>query len=364
MLEPKRGCPAQKDMAYMAPTSTTSVRTEAMREPMIIAEAGVNHDGELERALDMVRVAAEAGADAIKFQAFRAGHLVAAGAATADYQAANTGVRDQRALLGRLELDEAAFAAIAKVCAARGIEFLCTPFDVEMTETLIGLGMRRIKVASGELTNGPALRRFARLGVPIVLSTGMATLAEVGRALATLDEAGASEITLLHCTSLYPAPVAGANLRAMVAMRDAFARPVGYSDHTLGEHVAIAAVALGATVIEKHFTLSRALPGPDQAASMEPEELARFVRHLRETASALGDGIKRPTAEELDVAALVRRSWHAAHALSAGALLGEADISLKRPADGLAPEDMPLGRRLARARAADEPIRPGDLVAL
>lgn len=332
-----------------------------MTELMVIAEAGVNHNGDLERARDMVAAASEAGADVVKFQAFRAHNLVTAGAATADYQSANTGKANQADLLGDLELALDEFAMLAQRCAAAGIEFLCTPFDAGMAGDLIALGMKRVKVASGELTNTPALETFAAFGLPVILSTGMATLDEVQAALAALDRAGAKDITVLHCTSLYPAPVGTVNLRAMATLARETGRPVGYSDHTLDDHVAVAAVALGATVIEKHFTLDRSLPGPDHAASLEPDAFAAMVRRLRETVEALGDGEKKPAPGEAETAALVRRSWHAARALSAGTRLTEPDLVLKRPADGLPPGDSPLGRVLSVPRGADQPIRALDL---
>ncbi len=326
------------------------------RQPLIIAEAGVNHNGDPGRAREMVAAAAAAGADLVKFQAFDSTSLAASGAATAPYQAATTGETSQVALLEELELGTDDFAALAKTCQDQGIGFLCTPFGAEQAGALLALGMDYIKVASGELTNAPALRAFGGLGRPILLSTGMATLDEVGEALATLEAAGADEITLLHCTSLYPAPIETVNLRAMVTMAETFGRPVGYSDHSLGDHVAVAAVALGACVIEKHFTLDRSLPGPDHAASLEPDELAAMVGRLRETAAALGDGVKRPAPGELETAALVRRSWHAARDLAAGTRLTVEDVVLKRPADGLAPDRSPVGRKVKSDLRADDPV--------
>jgi sialic acid synthase SpsE len=221
--------------------------------------------------------------------------------------------------------------------------------------------MDRIKVASGELTNAPALVRFARLGKPVLLSTGMATLDEVGRALELLRANGAVGITLLQCTSLYPAPPVALNLRAMQTMARHFGLPVGFSDHSHGDQAAVAAAALGASVIEKHYTLDRSLPGPDHAASLEPSELATMIHKLREIGAMLGDGRKVPTRDELATATLVRRSWHAARDLGAGAFLGHGDAVLKRPADGLAPFESPFGRTLIRAVAADAPLTAADL---
>jgi N-acetylneuraminate synthase/N,N'-diacetyllegionaminate synthase len=329
--------------------------------PLVIAEAGVNHNGDRQRALEMIAAAKSAGADVIKFQAFSPAALVAAGTGTAAYQRANTGEGDQRAMLERLALSEEDFSALAERCRAQQIEFLCTAFDIEMVERLVAMGMKRIKVASGELTNTPALRRFGALRLPVLLSTGMATLAEVAAAVEMLRGSGARDITLLHCTSLYPAPNETINLRAMATMAEQIVLPVGYSDHSLGDHVAIAAVALGATVVEKHFTMDRALPGPDHRASLEPAELKTFIDRLRATARALGDGIKRPAPGEIETAALVRRSWHAVRDLAAGSELRAADVALKRPAHGLPPDQAPFGRTLRRPRRADEPIRADDL---
>lgn len=329
--------------------------------PIVIAEAGVNHNGNLERAKAMVTAAAEAGADIVKFQGFTAEGIVAAGAATADYQAKNTGARTQMELLRDLELSLEGMAEIAACCKQAGIEFLCTPFDIGMTGPLIGMGMKRIKVASGELTNHPALRHFAGFGLPVILSTGMAELAEVTAAVDVLKQAGCNDLLIMQCTSLYPAPAPTLNLRAIVTLREAFGCAVGFSDHSLGDHAAIASVALGASMIEKHFTLDRRLPGPDHLASLEPAELALMINRLRETADALGDGVKTPTPEERKVAALVRRSWHMARALPAGSRLGETDIVLKRPASGLPAHSAVLGRRLARALAADVPVTDADL---
>lgn len=327
----------------------------------IIAEAGVNHDGSLDKAIALVRAARSTGADVVKFQHFRAETIVAAGATTAVYQAANTGETSQMALLRALEMDIGSFAEIARVCREEGIAFLCTAFDMDAAADLVALGMPALKIPSGELTNHPMLAAYARFGLPVWLSTGMADMDEVGAALSMLDAAGARDVTLLHCTSLYPAPPEALNLKAMAAMAAHFERPVGYSDHSLDDHASIAAVALGATLIEKHFTLDRTASGPDHKASLEPGAFAVMVRRLREAAAMLGDGVKRPHAAEIDTARLVRRSWHAAHDLEAGRVITEGDVTLKRPATGLAPSQSPLGRRLSRARAADEAIRAEDL---
>lgn len=332
-----------------------------MKHPFIIAEAGINHNGSLERAIDMVDAAHEAGAACIKFQAVDAAKLIAAGTPTAGYQARNTGKADMREMVRRLELSRADFGAIAARCAEIGIEFLCTAFDEDFIDGLIALGQKRIKIASGELTNRPSLERFARLGLPVLLSTGMANDGEVDEAVRCLKEAGARDITILQCTSLYPAPPALANLHAMVAMGRRHCVPFGYSDHTLDDHLAVAAVALGASVIEKHFTLDCSLPGPDHRASLEPEALRHMVLRLRETAEGLGSAVKMPGPEELATAAIVRRSWHATRALEAGTLVEADDLILKRPASGLPPDVSLRGRRLKRSVAADQAITERDL---
>lgn len=332
-----------------------------MSGPLIIAEAGVNHNGDLARAQDLVRAAADAGADYVKFQGFRAEEIVAPDAATAAYQNANTGIGNQFELLRELELSLDQLAVVAKACQIAGIGFMCTPFDAAMTAPLIEMGMDYIKSPSGELTNVPYLRAIGGYGLPVILSTGMATLDEVRQALNTLRTAGAGAVTALHCTSLYPAPIETVNLRAMVTMGQALAIPVGYSDHTMGGHVSVAAAALGATVIEKHFTLDRNLPGPDHQASLEPNELAQMIRSIREVTVALGDGVKGPAAGERETADLVRRSWHVVRDLQAGAVLTEADVTLRRPATGIAPNQSVFGRMTARSIVAGEPLCLNDL---
>lgn len=331
--------------------------------PVVIAEAGVNHNGRLDEAIALVRAAKHSGADVVKFQHFRAANVVAGETATAGYQKANTGTAKQYDLLKALELDLNDFTVVANVCRSEGIQFLCTPFDIDAAADLVAMGMRYLKVPSGELTNTPFLKRSAAFGLPVLLSTGMATMDEVATALSTLEQAGARDVTILQCTSLYPAPPDAMNLRAMAAMAERFGRPVGFSDHSLDDYAAIAAVALGATVIEKHFTLDRAAAGPDHRASLEPDDFARMVRRLRETALALGDGIKRPNAAEQDTARLVRRSWHAARSLQAGQILVEDDIVLKRPLGGLPPDQSPAGRKLLTALPKDSFIRAEDVSA-
>lgn len=324
----------------------------------VIAEAGVNHNGDIGRALDMVDAAAAAGADCIKFQAFDPDKLVARGTKAAAYQSRNTGESDQLAMIRSLALTRAEFEQLAGRCRDREIEFLATAFDVEMLDFLVGLGMKRTKIASGDLTYKASLEASARRGVPVILSTGMATDEEVDWAVGVLRSNGAIAITLLQCTSMYPADPRTANLRAMTAMGRRHGVAYGYSDHTLGDHVAMAAAALGATVIEKHFTLDRALPGPDHKASLTPSELGQMIERLRDVASALGSERKSPETEELATAALVRRSWHAARALAEGDVLADSDIAALRPAAGVSASEVIAGRTVRTPIAMGAAITP------
>jgi N,N'-diacetyllegionaminate synthase len=306
---------------------------------LIIAEAGVNHDGDLDAAHALVDAAAEAGADYVKFQTFRADRLVTRSAAKAAYQEARGPGGTQHEMLARLELDESAHDALASRCRERGIGFLSTAFDLESLGLLVRLGVDRIKVPSGEITNLEYLHRAGGLGLPVLLSTGMATLDEVREAVDAMAGAGAdrADITVLHCTTEYPAPMDGVNLRAMVAMGAALGLTHGYSDHTTGIEVPIAAVALGAVVIEKHLTLDRSRSGPDHAASLEPDEMAAMVAAIRNVERALGDGVKRPTSGELANRRVVRRSLVAGALIRAGEPFTTANLSAKRPGTGISP---------------------------
>lgn len=319
-----------------------------MNRTFVIAEAGVNHNGSEELALQLVDVAARCGADAVKFQTFKADKLVRRGAAKAAYQEAATGSGDQHSMLLKLEMSEALHHRLFERCAERGIEFMSTPFDSEAADFLVGLGMRRIKIPSGEITNHPFLRHLARKDRPLILSTGMATLEEILDATAVIraerQRLGLaapleSMLTILHCTSNYPAAVDDVNLRAMGTIAAAVGVPVGYSDHTLGLTVSTAAVALGASVIEKHFTLDSSLPGPDHKASLAPEELAALVGQIRAVERALGSPEKRPTEAEGPVRELVRRSATSARDLKAGVPVSVDDLCLLRPGTGIPPRD-------------------------
>jgi len=330
----------------------------------IIAEAGVNHDGSLDRALDMIDAAADAGADAVKFQTFSAARLATREAPKAAYQDAGTpSGESQYDMLARLELSMDDHAALADRCAQRCVVFMSAAFDIESLRNLAALGIDRVKVPSGELTNVPYLREVAALGLPVLLSTGMATLDEVRTALDVLEAAGMprARVTVLQCTTDYPADPAEANLRAMLTMRDELGVRVGYSDHTPGITVPVAAVALGAEVIEKHFTLDRTLPGPDHQASLEPGELAEMVVAIRTVGLALGDGVKRPSAAETASAAVARKSIVAARDIAAGEAFDTANLAVKRPGTGISPLrwDEMLGRRASRDYRRDELIEEG-----
>jgi len=318
-----------------------------MTKTFIIAEAGVNHNGSKSLAMDLIEIAAESGADAIKFQTFTAENLVRKGTLTAEYQQQHTGNQDQYAMLKELEISKEFHYELVENCIACGIEFMSTPFDIESAHFLSELGMKKIKVPSGELTNLPFLRALAELNLPMILSTGMASLDEVEDAISVIDEvlADTSEmrnreemLTVLHCTSNYPTKNEDVNLRAIQTMRDEFMLPVGYSDHTQGILVSTAAVAMGATVIEKHFTKDKSLKGPDHQASLEPDELALMVKQIRQVESCLGDGIKVPKQSEYPIRELVRRSVVLKKMLKKGAHLNSDDLILLRPGSGILPK--------------------------
>jgi N-acetylneuraminate synthase len=351
----------------------------------IIAEAGVNHDGDVERALALVRAAHAAGANAVKFQTFRADALAARGAGLARYQKERAvGAADQLAMLRALELDHDAFRRIARLCDEIGIQFLSTPFDAESLAFLADeLDVAAIKISSGDLTHGPLLLAAARTGKPLILSTGMADMDEIAEALGVIAfaeradqgapsraafaaawadaparRAAQARVTLLHCTSQYPAPARDANLRAMASLGERFGVAVGLSDHSEGIAVPIAAAALGARMIEKHLTLDRAAKGPDHKASLDPEQLTRMVQAVREVEVALGDGIKRPQESEADTRIVARRSLVAARAIRAGEPFSAGNMAAKRPATGRSPMafwDL-LGQCAPRDLAPDEAI--------
>lgn len=325
----------------------------------IIAEAGVNHNGDLDLAHQLVDTAVTARADAVKFQTFIAEKVVSATAPKAEYQKKTTETAEsQLEMIKRLELPFSAFAQLKTYCEEKGILFLSTPFDDESADFLDSLGMSAFKIPSGEITNLPFLRHIARKGKPIIMSTGMATLGEVEMAVSTIESTGNPPLTLLHCVSNYPADPADVNLRAMLTLQTAFGLPVGYSDHTMGLEVSFAAVALGACVIEKHFTLDRALPGPDHQASLEPSELAEMVAGIRKIESALGNGRKTPAASERNTADVARKSLVAAQDLKAGVRLTDEHLAIKRPGTGLPPAmyEQIVGRVIKQDVSAGEAL--------
>jgi N-acetylneuraminate synthase len=328
----------------------------------VIAEAGVNHNGSEALALRLVEAAAECGADAVKFQTFAADKLATAGAQAAEYQRANAGAADQLSMLKKLELPAESFRRLKARADALGIEFMSTPFDAESARMLVELGMRRIKVPSGEITNLPFLEELAAFGLPLIVSTGMADMEEVAQAVAAVG-AARSRLTLLHCTSNYPALPEDVNLRAMATLRERFSLPVGYSDHTDGTAIAIAAAALGAVAIEKHFTLDRDLEGPDHKASLAPEALRRMVQDIRAVEAGLGNGVKAPRPNELPVRDLVRRSVTLRRARRAGERIAAEDLVLLRPGSGIAPKDLArvAGKRAVRDLPAGATLAWEDL---
>ncbi len=312
-----------------------------MNKTFIIVEAGVNHNGSLEIALKLIDVAVAAGADAIKFQTFKAEEIIAVNAPKADYQKETTGSDEsQLEMVKKLELDEAAHIQLYQYCQLKGILFLSAPFDLESIDLLKRLGLEIFKIPSGEITNLPYLRKMGALKKRLIMSTGMADLDEIKDALDVLTEAGTSleSITVLHCNTEYPTPFEDVNLRAMLTIRNAFPGiAVGYSDHTNGIEVPIAAVAMGATVLEKHFTLDRNLPGPDHKASLEPDELKAMVQAIRNIEKALGTGIKKPSPSELKNKPVARKSIVAARSILKGEAFCVENLTIKRPGTGISP---------------------------
>lgn len=321
---------------------------------LVIAEAGVNHNGDMVMAKALIDAAADAGADLVKFQTFSADRLVTVTARKADYQAVTTAADEsQYEMLRRLELTSEMHDVLMAHAAQRGIEFFSTAFDLQSLDYLMGLGMGRIKVPSGEITNLPYLRKVGAFGKQVILSTGMSNLGDIEAALNVLEQAGTprQEIILLHCNTEYPVPMGEVNLRAMQSIAQAFGVQVGFSDHTEGIEIPIAAVALGACVIEKHFTLDRGLPGPDHRASIEPDQLMRMISSIRNVELALGDGIKRPSASEERNRPIARKSLVAARTIRAGEIFVEDDLTAKRPGTGISP--MRLGEVLGRKASRD-----------
>lgn len=338
-----------------------------MTPVLIIAEAGVNHNGDLELARRLIDVAARAGADVVKFQTFRSDRIISANAPKAAYQVRTTGgVESQLDMVRKLELSPADHELLRAHAEQNGIRFLSTPFDQESIVLLKDMGITLGKIPSGEVTNKPYLEDMARAFPELILSTGMCTVQEVREALDVLEGAGGSldRITLLHCNTEYPTPMRDVHLRAMLTLGEIFGTAIGYSDHTLGVEVPIAAVALGATVIEKHITLDRSMPGPDHRASLEPEELTAMVKAIRNIEMALGSAIKEPSPSELPNRAIARKSIHLKHAIPGGHVLGVEDLVMLRPGDGISPMRMNdvVGKAVRNDLAAGYKLNEADLL--
>ena len=329
---------------------------------LIIAEAGVNHNGSQKLARELIQVAAEAGADLIKFQTFAADRLVTGSAKKADYQLVTTEAQEsQHEMIRKLELSREIHEELIEYCQQCGIGFFSTGFDIQSVSLLAELGLDRFKIPSGEITNLPYLQHLGSYGKPIILSTGMAKLGEIEAALEVLEASGTAreKVTVLHCNTEYPTPMEDVNLRAMCAIREALGVEVGYSDHTLGIEVPVAAVALGARVIEKHFTLDRSLPGPDHSASLEPAELKAMVQAIRNIELALsGDGLKCPSPSETKNVLIARKSLVANCAIRAGEIFTSQNLTTKRPGTGISPMrwDEFIGRTATRDYQEDELI--------
>ena len=335
---------------------------------LIIAEAGVNHNGDLDQAKALIDTAADAGADLVKFQTFSADKIVSKVAQQAEYQQKNTGSKDtsQYQMLKKLELSEAMHHELITYCKQKGIDFFSTAFDAEGIDFLNQLGFDRFKIPSGEITNYPYLKRLAVIKKAVILSTGMATLGEIETALQVLTSEGLDrkEITVLHCNTEYPTPMQDVNLKAMLTIQQAFGVAIGYSDHTLGIEVPIAAVAMGATVIEKHFTLDRNLPGPDHRASLEPDELKAMVRAIRNIELAVGGhGRKEPSKSEIPNKVVARKSLHLNTSLGKGSIIKENHLIALRPGDGISPMvwNQIIGRCLNKDLNAGTKLKWSDL---
>lgn len=330
-----------------------------MKSTIIIAEAGVNHNGSIENAFKLIDAAVQAGVDYVKFQTFKADKLVSAKAKKADYQVENTknDAESQLEMLQKLELSEDDHERLIQYCKEKNINFFSTAFDLTSLQYLSTIGLEMVKIPSGEITNLPYLRLAAKLFPKVILSTGMATLEDISSALNVFLEAGIAKanITILHCNTEYPTPMLDVNLKAMITIGEEFGTAIGYSDHTLGIEVPIAAVALGATMIEKHYTLDRNLPGPDHIASLEPNELKAMVSSIRNIESALvGSGIKEPSNSEIKNIAIARKSIHLSVDKAKGEKITEQDLEMLRPGDGISPMDMDaiIGRVVNQPLAA------------
>lgn len=330
-----------------------------MHKVFVIAEAGVNHNGDLNIAKKLVDKAVEAGADAVKFQTFRAERLASRYAPKAEYQLETTDSSESQVdMLKKLELTPTMHLELIDYCRKKNILFLSTPFEIESLEYLLSIGLKIIKLPSGEITNYPLLKKAGESHVRIILSTGMSTLQEVKDAVKVLQGNGCKDLTLLHCNTQYPTPYEDVNLNAMLTLHNETGLPVGYSDHTKGIDVPIAAVAMGASVIEKHFTLDRDMEGPDHKASLEPDELKKMVLSIRHIEDALGDGVKRPSESEIDNISIVRKSIVASKSIKEGEIFSEDNLTTKRPGTGISPMEWNeiIGTKAIRDFEEDELI--------
>jgi N,N'-diacetyllegionaminate synthase len=328
---------------------------------LIIAEAGVNHNGDIKIAKQLIDVAADCGADYVKFQTFSADRIVTKSADKAEYQKQSSDSSEsQFEMLKRLELSVEMHLELIEHCKHKSIKFLSTGFDIQSVDLLVGLGLNLVKIPSGEITNLPLLRHIGSLDLPVILSSGMSTMKEIGDALLILEQTGLprAQITVLHCTTEYPTPMDEVNLRAMNSIRNTLGVAVGYSDHTLGIEVSVAAVALGASVIEKHFTIDRSLPGPDHKASSEPVELVAMVKAIRNIEVALGSDVKEPTMSEIKNAHIARKSILASQKIEKGEILSTVNLVVKRPGIGMSPMlwDRLIGQVATRTYLPDEMI--------
>ena len=328
---------------------------------LIIAEAGVNHNGDIKIAKQLIDVAADCGADYVKFQTFSADRIVTKSADKAEYQKQSSDSSEsQFEMLKRLELSVEMHLELIEHCKHKSIKFLSTGFDIQSVDLLVGLGLNLVKIPSGEITNLPLLRHIGSLDLPVILSSGMSTMKEIGDALLILEQTGLprAQITVLHCTTEYPTPMDEVNLRAMNSIRNTLGVAVGYSDHTLGIEVSVAAVALGASVIEKHFTIDRSLPGPDHKASSEPVELVAMVKAIRNIEVALGSDVKEPTMSEIKNAHIARKSILASQKIEKGEILSTVNLVVKRPGNGVSPMlwDRLIGQVATRTYLPDEMI--------
>ena len=328
---------------------------------LIIAEAGVNHNGDIKIAKQLIDVAADCGADYVKFQTFSADRIVTKSADKAEYQKQSSDSSEsQFEMLKRLELSVEMHLELIEHCKHKSIKFLSTGFDIQSVDLLVGLGLNLVKIPSGEITNLPLLRHIGSLDLPVILSSGMSTMKEIGDALLILEQTGLprAQITVLHCTTEYPTPMDEVNLRAMNSIRNTLGVAVGYSDHTLGIEVSVAAVALGASVIEKHFTIDRSLPGPDHKASSEPVELVAMVKAIRNIEVALGSDVKEPTMSEIKNAHIARKSILASQKIEKGEILSTVNLVAKRPGNGMSPMlwDRLIGQVATRTYLPDEMI--------